>query len=82
MGPRSGLDDVEKRKFLAPSELELGPLGRPVRSQSLYRLAIPAPYQDYKIQISARRPANLTDIFREISQSLGANLGIVSQISP
>jgi hypothetical protein len=29
MGPRAGLDDVEKRKFLTLSRLELRPLGRP-----------------------------------------------------
>jgi hypothetical protein len=38
---RAGLDDVEKRKFLTPSVLELRPLGRPARSQSLYRLHYP-----------------------------------------
>jgi hypothetical protein len=36
--PRAGLDDVEKRKFLTLPGLELRPLGRPARSQSLYRL--------------------------------------------
>jgi hypothetical protein len=36
--PRAGLDDVEKRKFLTLSGLELRPLSRPARSQSLYRL--------------------------------------------
>jgi hypothetical protein len=43
VGPRAGLDDVEKRKFLALPGLEIEPLGRPAGSQSLYRLAIPAP---------------------------------------
>jgi hypothetical protein len=38
VGPRAGLDDVEKRKFLILPGLELRPLGRPARSQSLYRL--------------------------------------------
>jgi hypothetical protein len=38
MGPRSGLDDMEKRKFLTVPGLELRSLGRPARSQSLYRL--------------------------------------------
>jgi hypothetical protein len=38
VGPTTGLDDVEKRKFLLPLGLELRPLGRPVRSQSLCRL--------------------------------------------
>jgi hypothetical protein len=32
------VDDVEKRKFLILPGLELRPLGRPARSQSLYRL--------------------------------------------
>jgi hypothetical protein len=38
VGPRAGLDAVEKRKFLTLPGLELRPLGRPARSQSLYRL--------------------------------------------
>jgi hypothetical protein len=41
VGPRTGLDDVEKRKFLTLSGLELWSLGRPARSQSLYRLRYP-----------------------------------------
>jgi hypothetical protein len=41
VGPRFGLDDVEKRKFLTLPELELRPLGRPASSQSLYRLLYP-----------------------------------------
>jgi hypothetical protein len=36
--PRAGLDDLEKRKFLALPGLELRPLWHPVRSQWLYRL--------------------------------------------
>jgi hypothetical protein len=39
--PRTGLDDVEKRKFLTLPVLELGPLGHAARSQSLYRLRYP-----------------------------------------
>jgi hypothetical protein len=41
VGPRSGLDDVEKRKFLPLPGLELRSLSRPNRSQSLYRLSYP-----------------------------------------
>jgi hypothetical protein len=41
VGPRAGLDDVEKRKFLTLPGLELRLLGRPARSQSLYRLLYP-----------------------------------------
>jgi hypothetical protein len=40
---RAGLDDMERRKFLTLLELELRPLGRRARSQSLYRLRYPAP---------------------------------------
>jgi hypothetical protein len=36
---RAGLDDLEKRKFLTLPGHELRPLGRPARSQSLYRLS-------------------------------------------
>jgi hypothetical protein len=39
--PRAGPDDLEKRKFLTLQGLELRPLGRPARSQSLYRLRYP-----------------------------------------
>jgi hypothetical protein len=41
VGPRTGMDDVEKRKFLTLPRLEPIPLGRPARSQSLYRLRYP-----------------------------------------
>jgi hypothetical protein len=40
VGPRAGLDD-EKRKFLTLPGLEPRILGRPARSQSLYRLRYP-----------------------------------------
>jgi hypothetical protein len=33
VGPRTGLDDVEKRKILPPSRLEPLPLSRPARSR-------------------------------------------------
>jgi hypothetical protein len=36
--PRTGLDDVEKRKFLTLPGLELRPLDLLARSQSIYRL--------------------------------------------
>ena len=35
------MDDVKKRKFLTLPGLELRPLRRPARSQSLYRLRYP-----------------------------------------
>jgi hypothetical protein len=44
VNPGAGLDDLEKRKFLTLLGLELRPLGRPARSQSLYRLRYPGSY--------------------------------------
>jgi hypothetical protein len=41
MSPGTGLDDMEMRKFLPSPGLELQSLGRPARSQSLYRLRYP-----------------------------------------
>jgi hypothetical protein len=41
VGLRTGLDDVEKRKFFILPGLELRPFGRPARSQSLYRQRYP-----------------------------------------
>jgi hypothetical protein len=40
-GPHRRLDDVEKRKFFTLPGLKLRPLGRPARSQSLYRIRYP-----------------------------------------
>jgi hypothetical protein len=37
LGPRAGLDDVEKRTFFTLPGLNLRPLCRPARTQSLYR---------------------------------------------
>jgi hypothetical protein len=44
VGPRAGLYDVEKRKFLTLPGLEIRPFGRPTRSQSLYRLCYPSSF--------------------------------------
>jgi hypothetical protein len=41
VGPRTGLDDVEKRKFLPLPGLELRPLCRSARNKSLYRMCYP-----------------------------------------
>jgi hypothetical protein len=41
MGPITGLDDAERRNILPSSGLELQPLDRPARSQSLYQLPYP-----------------------------------------
>jgi hypothetical protein len=41
LDPRTGLNDMEKRNFLTLPGLELRPLCRPARGQSLYRLSYP-----------------------------------------
>jgi hypothetical protein len=41
MDPRTGMDDMEKREMFLRPALELRPLDRPARSQSLYRLRYP-----------------------------------------
>jgi hypothetical protein len=41
--PRVGLDNVEKRKVLTLPWFELQPLGRPARTQSLWRLLYSGP---------------------------------------
>jgi hypothetical protein len=46
VGPRAGLDDVEKKKFLTLPRLELRPFDRPARRQSLYRLRYPGSPQN------------------------------------
>jgi hypothetical protein len=45
VGPRTGLDDLEKGIFLTLPGLELRPLGRPSRSRSLYRLSYPGSFR-------------------------------------
>jgi hypothetical protein len=44
VGPRAGMDEMEKTKFFILPGLELRLLGRPARSQSLYRLRYPGSY--------------------------------------
>jgi hypothetical protein len=50
--PRAGLDDEEKTKFLTLPGLKLRFLGRPARSQSLYRLRYPGSLNQYVPQIN------------------------------
>jgi hypothetical protein len=52
--PRAGLDDVEKIKFLTLPGLELRPLDRPARSQSLYRLRYPGSLENMKCSQTQR----------------------------
>jgi hypothetical protein len=51
VGPKAGLNDAEKTKFLTLLGLELRPLTRPTRSQLLYRLRYPG-----SVSVSYRLP--------------------------
>jgi hypothetical protein len=53
VGPRTHLDDLEKRKISSLPGLELGPLGCPACSQSLYRLHYPSSYRIRQHQFNA-----------------------------
>jgi hypothetical protein len=53
--PKIGLNDLEQRKFLALTGLELQPLSRPARSQSLYRLLYPGSrLQSKEVHLNSR----------------------------
>jgi hypothetical protein len=50
--PGAGLNDLGKRMFLTLPGLELRPLGRPARSQSLYPLRYPGSSYHTEVNIS------------------------------
>jgi hypothetical protein len=66
VGPRYGLDEMEKRKFLTLPGLELRPLGRLAHSQSLYRLRYRASYRNRILLIIPPKYLKLTPLFRFI----------------
>jgi hypothetical protein len=59
VGPRTDLDDVEKRKFLTLRRLEVRPLGRPARSQ--YRLSYPGSQKGDKANKKVKRMKELQE---------------------
>jgi hypothetical protein len=70
-GPRDGLDNVN-RKSLTLQGLELRPLGRPARSQSLYRLRFTKPQYKYRASIYQTESViegNRSQISQEMFQS-------------
>jgi hypothetical protein len=72
VGPRASLDDVEKRKFLTPQGLELRPLGRPARSQSLYRLRSPGSVE-YCLHFTDRPITSETELKGKVVSVLNIN---------
>jgi hypothetical protein len=66
--PRAALNDVEKRRFMTLPGLEVRSLGRPARSQSLYRLRYAGSSEWFGVGIKYQTH------FREIpSLNLGRN---------
>jgi hypothetical protein len=60
---RAGLNDMEKKKILTPLGLEFRSLGRPARSQSLYRPRYPSSH-------TSKRHLKITDFNLNIFISL------------
>jgi hypothetical protein len=85
VGPRTGLDDVERKKFLTLQELKLRPLGRSARSQSLHGLrypgVVPVPYlSDFSLQT----PRGFQNLFAAIRgrDDYGAGLSSNTSVFP
>jgi hypothetical protein len=87
VGPRTGLDDMEKRKFLPLPRLEIRLLGRPACSQPLYRLL----YLDsrnavvyypklltpcYAVALSTKRVATSVGMSRDSSVGIVTGYGL------
>jgi hypothetical protein len=51
VGPSADMEDVEKRKFLTLPGLDLRPLPRPARIQSLYRPRYPGSFATSRINL-------------------------------
>jgi hypothetical protein len=66
---RACLDDEEKRKILTLPGLEFRPLGRPARSQSLYRLRYPGSGLELKGRISKDEAAVPKDTLEHTGSS-------------
>jgi hypothetical protein len=49
--PRADLDEMKKRQFFILPGLELRPLGRPARSQSLYPLRYPGSLEEIGVDV-------------------------------
>jgi hypothetical protein len=72
VGPRTVLD-MQKRKFVPLPGLKLRPLGRPARSQSLYRLRYPGSLKnstglDYKMNIDIITELNAQPVIKFIEK--------------
>jgi hypothetical protein len=73
--PRASLDDAVKTKFLTLPGLELRPLGRPARCQSLYRLRYPNCWQSYT-RIDSVTSQNRVFTFTTVRSLRGSQLNL------
>jgi hypothetical protein len=64
---RTGFDDVNGRKMVHLSGLELRPLGRPARDQSLYRRSFLENYEKFKISLKSDNTRASARISRELA---------------
>jgi hypothetical protein len=76
VGPRAGLDYVDKRKFLTIPGLEFRPLGRPARSQSVYRLSSWF-YVYYSLQSGSKETATETSTYISLHLNVGQSKAIL-----
>jgi hypothetical protein len=79
VGPRTGLGDVERRKFLPLPGLEVRPLGRPASSQSLHRLSYPGPtvFMAQCLISEAQGQLYLVTLKKEQLEDVGVNSRII-----
>jgi hypothetical protein len=66
--PRAALDHMEKRKFLTLPGLELKPLSRPARSQSLYRLRYPGSWYSFLLEAESTQGHSASGRIRSIEK--------------
>jgi hypothetical protein len=80
VGPTTGMDDVEKRKILLLPGLELRPLRRSARSQSLYRLRYPGSFYGECVRpIIHKKYERLTFIYNFCSRNVLLRQGITRE---
>jgi hypothetical protein len=75
VGPRASLDDVENRTFFTLLGLELRPLVRPVRSQSLYQQHYPGywkiQFKFWTAQQGLKQPVEVRDTILHVRFKTG-----------
>jgi hypothetical protein len=74
VNPRTGFDDVDGRKMVHLPGLELRPLGRPARGQSLYRRGFLEIYGEIKICLKSDNTRASARISRELARETSKHL--------